>query len=145
MTPKTLDEVVTYLFARPLPLLEPGTKIYDPNLVNVISNLSVHKYVKAALHLANDDIQNCHLIAQDNEGDPTADMLHATLHRREGDYWNSKYWWSRVGRHPLFPDVSSAKAFVDACSSVQGEGKALRERQWEDLKRIVEWTRQNYH
>lgn len=39
----------------------------------------------AALHLANDDINHCHLIAQDHEGDPTADLLHATLHRREGE------------------------------------------------------------
>lgn len=37
-----------------------------------------------ALHLVNDDINRCHLIAQDHEGDPTADLLHATLHRREG-------------------------------------------------------------
>ena len=52
-----------------------------------------------ALHLANDDIHHAHLIAQDSEGvrrmlvptpysssqDPTADLLHATLHRREGE------------------------------------------------------------
>lgn len=44
----------------------------------------------AALHLANDDIYACHDIAQASEGDPTADLMHATLHRREGDYWNSK-------------------------------------------------------
>lgn len=54
---------------------------------------------KAALHLANDDIDRCHNIAQASEGvgmslagylavltmqDATADLLHATLHRREG-------------------------------------------------------------
>ena len=50
----------------------------------------------AALYLLNDDIEHCHAIAQRNEGvrrayrttadgqDPTADLLHATLHRREG-------------------------------------------------------------
>ena len=57
--------------------------------------------MEVALHLMNDDIHHCHLIAQENEGvsyppppltlsrsdgtkDPTADLLHATLHRREG-------------------------------------------------------------
>jgi len=52
-----------------------------------------------ALHLANDDIEGCHSIAAAGEGvglpygvqecadasqTPTADMMHATLHRREG-------------------------------------------------------------
>ncbi|WVQ79571.1 hypothetical protein IAT38_001670 [Cryptococcus sp. DSM 104549] len=146
MSPTTTDEIVAHLFARPLPPLEPGTKVYDSSLMKTIAGLNEHKYVIAALHLANDDINHCHLIAQDNEGDPTADMLHATLHRREGDYWNSKYWWSHV-RHPLIPNVSNAKAFVDACEKAaggRGDDTKLREKQWAELKRLVEWTRENY-
>lgn len=44
----TTEAVVTYLFARPtLPPLEPGSVVYDRNLVKSIEGLDVHKYVKA--------------------------------------------------------------------------------------------------
>ncbi|WWD22591.1 hypothetical protein CI109_107084 [Kwoniella shandongensis] len=142
------DEIVTRLFSRPTPPpLEPGTKVYAPELTPAIAKLKEHKFVIAALHLANDDIHHCHLIAQDNEGDSTADLLHATLHRREGDYWNSKYWWSHVGSHPTV-SISEAKLFVDNCekiSKTKGDDIKLRERQWKELKALVEWTRTNCH
>ncbi|OCF57840.1 hypothetical protein L486_05305 [Kwoniella mangroviensis CBS 10435] len=146
--PKTTDEIVSQLFSRSTPPpLEPGTKVYAPELTKSIAGLKEHMYVIAALHLANDDIHHCHLIAQDNEGDPTANMLHATLHRREGDYWNSKYWWSNIRSHPLIPSTSDAKLFVDSCEAVRkskGDDTKLRQRQWDELKKIVEWTRENY-
>ncbi|KAL7422576.1 hypothetical protein Q5752_003224 [Cryptotrichosporon argae] len=90
--PSATGEIVARLFSpdRPPPPLEPGTAVWEPALVRPISGLREHRFVVAALHLANDDIHHAHLIAQDDEGDPTADLLHATLHRREGDYWNSK-------------------------------------------------------
>lgn len=44
----TTEAVVTYLFARPtLPPLEPGSEVYDKNLVKAIKGLNAHKYVKA--------------------------------------------------------------------------------------------------
>ncbi|WVF67726.1 hypothetical protein IAT40_002485 [Kwoniella sp. CBS 6097] len=149
-TAKTTDEIVSHLFdrGRPLPPLEPGEKVYAPELTKTIAGLDEHMYVIAALHLANDDIHHCHLIAQDNEGDPTANLLHATLHRREGDYWNSKYWWSNVRSHPLISSSSSAKSFVDACEAGKGKDensqRKLREEQFAELRRIVDWTRENY-
>jgi len=149
MAISNVDAIQSRLFERPAPPLEPGKNIYDPSLTPQIKSLKEHRYVVAALHLANDDINNCHLIAQGDEGDPTADLLHATLHRREGDYWNSKYWWSRIGKHPLLPSTSAAKSFVDACEKQSGSGskdeQSLRERQWDELKRLVSWTRENCH
>lgn len=44
-----------------------------------------------------------HEIAQDREGDPDHDLLHALFHRREGDYGNADYWFARAGKHPSYP------------------------------------------
>ena len=39
-----------------------------------------------------------HAIVQGHEGDPTADWIHAVLHKIEGDDANSRYWYRRAGR-----------------------------------------------
>lgn len=56
-------------------------------------------------------------------------------------------WWRRV-KHPLYPDIKDAMAFVDACEAAlkRSKGKpsdeleALQTRQWEELQSLVEWT-----
>jgi hypothetical protein len=51
--------------------------------------------LSAALWLLADDLPKAHAICQDI---PTAygSAWHAHLHRREGDFSNSKYWWRRA-------------------------------------------------
>lgn len=56
----------------------------------------------AALYLANDNLDLAHKLVQTHEGHPTCDWVHAIVHRREGDYSNSKYWVRRVGAHPAY-------------------------------------------
>ncbi|KAK4690028.1 hypothetical protein P7C73_g40, partial [Tremellales sp. Uapishka_1] len=149
MVSPSMESILTKLRSRPLPPLEPGTTVYAPDLTSTIATLPVSTYAIASMHLLNDDIHSCHLIAQDNEGVPTANLLHATLHRREGDYTNSKCWWRDVSSHPLMPDREAAKQFVDSCEKA-AKGKLsseeeiqLRERQWADLLQLVDWTLKN--
>ncbi|MDW8307920.1 MAG: hypothetical protein RMK20_00950 [Verrucomicrobiales bacterium] len=100
--------------------------------------------IEALVLLWHDHLDAAHRIAQALE---TRDgrFVHAIMHRREPDYWNSKYWWRRVGVHPCFAELArrsseflhaeddsalarqiipggqwDAFAFVDACEAAAG-------------------------
>ena len=62
---------------------------------------------RAGILLWNDDLDASHNIAQNLE-DATGSYWHAIMHRREGDYSNSIYWWRRTGEHPAFALVYEA-------------------------------------
>ncbi len=45
---------------------------------------------------------------------------HAIMHRLEGDFWNSKYWYRKVGNHPTFDLIDAnfePELYVDQCES----------------------------
>jgi hypothetical protein len=46
-----------------------------------------------------------HALAQEQEGQPDMDLVHAILHRREPDAANARYWFARVGQHPAFAEL----------------------------------------
>lgn len=86
----------------PSPLVPAGVR--DPALDVRIAALAAPPALRAALHLWNDSLERCHALAQDLP-DATGSYLHGLMHRREPDYGNAKYWFRRVGSHPIFPDV----------------------------------------
>jgi hypothetical protein len=43
------------------------------------------------------DWETAHNIAQSKEGTADYDLLHAFLHRAEGDAFNARYWYQRIG------------------------------------------------
>ncbi len=49
----------------------------------------------AALHVLADDLAAAHTLCQDIPT-PQGSAWHAVVHRREGDFWNSNYWWRRA-------------------------------------------------
>lgn len=56
--------------------------------------------LEAGLWLWIDELDRSHTASQSREGDKTCDAWHTIMHRREGDFWNAKYWVRRVGQHP---------------------------------------------
>ena len=92
----------------------------------------------AGLWLYCDGLDEAHTVCQENEGHAERDFWHAIMHRREPDAVNSKYWWRRVGAHPVLdqlreraPGVGyaflSPETFVDFCEKVRNTGSAMEE------------------
>jgi hypothetical protein len=61
----------------------------------------------SGLWLRNDFLDESHEISQRIET-PSASYWHGIMHRRELDYGNAKYWFRRVGRHPVFERLLDA-------------------------------------
>ena len=64
---------------------------------------------------------------------------HAIMHRTEGDFSNTKYWYRRVGEHAAFDDVHpgfNPFTFVDQCQREYGKGQLPDETQ---AIAVAEW------
>lgn len=59
----------------------------------------------AALWLRHDWLDESHRISQRLEN-PTGSFWHAIMHRREGDFSNSKYWYRRIGDFPALTSLT---------------------------------------
>jgi hypothetical protein len=62
---------------------------------------------RAGLWLLYNFLDESHAISQELP-DPDGAYWHGLMHRREMDFSNSKYWFRRVGDHPIFPALHAA-------------------------------------
>jgi len=133
------------------------------------TNLSAtrQELTRSLLLLWHDHLDASHNLSQGIEN-ADGSFVHAIMHRREPDAWNSKYWWRRVGDHPAFPEIArrvsdflsrsrrreetdlakqiapngiwDAPAFVDACDSARDASlvRTLREIQRIETEVLLE-------
>lgn len=65
--------------------------------------------VLAGLWLLHGDADESHRQSQSIEDEGRhrcGNFWHAIMHRQEPDYGNSKYWFRRVGQHPILPELA---------------------------------------
>jgi len=144
MDPHLLGKCLGRLLTR----LEPGLLVpkgpWSPELQRDIESLDAGKdratqAVKAGLLLWNDDLDGCHKIAQDLP-DEFGAYLHGVMHRREPDYGNSKYWFRRVGDHPLFPQLRTAALdLLGEAAGLDPYRKSLSSTPTWDPYRMIDW------
>jgi hypothetical protein len=76
----------------------------------------------AGLWLVADDLDRSHRISQGLDS-REGSYWHGIMHRREGDYGNAKYWFRRVGRHPIHDAL--ARRAHDLARAAGGENLEL--------------------
>lgn len=82
--------------------------------------------VLAGLWLLHGDADESHRQSQSIEDEGRhrcGNFWHAIMHRQEPDYGNSKYWFRRVGEHPIFPELARR---AEALITEEGSDSAWR-------------------
>jgi hypothetical protein len=112
-----------------------------------IDDTAMARCCLSGLWLLHDFLDESHTISQ-NIATPSGSYWHGIMHRREGDFSNAKYWFDRVGDHPVFASLTMADGlpwdayqFVDNCQrSLRSRDEAqiavlreLQHREWQAL------------
>lgn len=93
----------------------------------------------AGLWLRFDFLVESHALSQEIES-IEGSAWHAIMHRREGDFANSKYWWRRVGNLAALEPIGDPFGFVDRVAAYRERGagdpqelKRMQMLEWESL------------
>ena len=72
----------------------------------------------SGLWLLHDFLDESHTISQEIET-AGGNYWHGIMHRREPDYGNAKYWFRRVGQHPVFTPLAKAARELAAAAKIE--------------------------
>ena len=75
-------------------------------LAKPLANPEYADLLLSALYLWHDYLDASHKISQAISSS-TGSFWHAVMHRREGDFSNSKYWYARCADHPVMAIISA--------------------------------------
>lgn len=97
--------------------------------------------LNALVLLWHDHLEPAHAIVQ-GIADADGSLVHAMMHRREPDYWNSKYWWQKVGSHPAFTPLGArGRAILTAYDREDLAARLLAGGRW-DPKAFVDFCQE---
>ena len=100
-------------------------------LESPISRRSEADAMLAALWLWHDALDRSHTISQSIETE-TGSFWHAILHRREGDFFNAKYWYARCRNHPALAQIPRrAEADVEHKPDLLAFDRVVRGGSWD--------------
>lgn len=97
--------------------------------------LSGRPALQSGLWLYVDELDRSHTISQGLH-DATGSFWHGIMHRREGDFGNSHYWFNRTGHHPAMDAIAGydAHGFIDDVQARHGQAPddliALQRAEW---------------
>jgi hypothetical protein len=135
LNPQVYGPVIAELFEPRVATLGPGQldqrlaeRLQSMAAVDLFAHAPVADEAMAAACLAGlwlhaDGLDESHTISQTIES-TTGSFWHGIMHRREGDFGNSKYWFRRVGRHPVFEPLADGSREL-ARQSTCAEAAAL--------------------
>jgi hypothetical protein len=90
-------------------------KIWDElNRLTIKGDAGKISALSGIILLWHDYWNEAHEIAQQNEGNSDCDLVHALVHRREGDLANTQYWLMQAGNHSAFPFIAETMAVEKA-------------------------------
>lgn len=101
------------------PDLDPGSPFKKLNKIDLetafankeIKNKNMALACLSGLYLYFNYLDESHNLSQ-NIKTKEGSYWHAIMHRKEGDYWNSNYWFAKVGQHEIF------KALLESAKSI---------------------------
>ncbi|HUY88880.1 MAG TPA: hypothetical protein VMV10_09115 [Pirellulales bacterium] len=89
---------------------------------------------QSALWLYHDFLDESHAISQELDT-IEGSYWHGILHRREPDYTNAKYWFRRVGSHPIGPELAAAaRALAEAAPADRSAEFLNTQAEWDHFR-----------
>jgi hypothetical protein len=96
-----------------------------------LCNLSDDSLVRAGALWLHGFLDDSHQIVQKNSS-AEASYWHALMHRSEGDFGNSIYWFGKVGNHPVYEALRREVEKLERSSDSQEALRALlKETEWD--------------
>ena len=146
------DALVAYLDASEFPSLAPKkphkerrwilehVRAIDPAaLASRVDAIAL----RAGLLQLHDFLDESHSESQSIEGEGRSragDYWHGIMHRREPDYGNAKYWFRRVGPHPIFTAVAEQADAILAnrtnAEAATWRGRLVRDGRWDPMAMV---------
>ncbi|MFK7767703.1 MAG: hypothetical protein AB8B55_10820 [Mariniblastus sp.] len=109
------------------------------------TNSDLAECCRSGLWLLHNFLNQSHDISQEIHS-PEGSYWHGIMHRLEGDFWNSKYWYRKVGNHPVYETIANEcgsskwdpNDYVDQCELASESGSDVARKSVQAIA-AIEW------